>query len=69
MQELQTQWEVAVFLIYEEAIKKVLPNYYPFLHLEVVGEENIWDGPPAGRTIPEKDSVNSNTKSGIIILL
>ena len=44
MQELQTQWEVAVFLIYEAAIK-VLPSYYPFLHLEVVGEQNTWDGP------------------------
>ena len=44
MQELQTQWEVAVPLIYEVAIK-VLPSYYPFLHLEVVGEENSWDGP------------------------
>ena len=39
LQELQTQWEVALPLLYDTVILELLPSYYPSLHLEVVCEE------------------------------
>ena len=38
MQELQTQWEVALFLIYDTAMD-LLKHHCPSIHLEVVGDE------------------------------
>ena len=38
MQELQTQWEVALFLIYDTAMD-ILKHHCLFIHLEVLGEE------------------------------
>ena len=40
MQELQTQWEVALCLIYDTAMD-LLKHHCPSVHLQVVGDEEM----------------------------
>ena len=40
LQEFQTQWEVALSLVYDTAMK-MLPLYNTSIRLQVVGEENV----------------------------
>ena len=49
LQEFQTQWEVALFLVYDTAMK-MLPLYKTSIRLQVVGKENVSHYPQSSTT-------------------